>query len=704
MPRSTLAAAIAALPLIAQAAYPVTPARPVTDVYHGVSVTDPYRWMEDMKSPEFQGWLHSEADYSASVLKTLPGREALRARLGVLADSGEVSGGFEQAGGRIFFIRRAPGENARKLWVREGLKGAERMLLDPDALPGEGGHHAIDWISPSPDGKRIALGISLGGSENSVLRIIDVASGSLLGETIDRTGLNEDGLAWLADGRGFFYNRHPASERYNKSAIYLHRLGEPESRDVAVFGWEVSSNNKLQLADLPHPATAKGSRWVMIEVLHGDAVDRSYWVAPADKVNGPSTPWRRLISPADRVTHAVLAGNAVYAVSQKKDSNRELIRLDLAHGGRARTVVPAGRTALQFPVAAEDAVYLKALDTGVSRLIRVPLGSGKPVELKLPFDGTVRGIAPGKQGLLVHLEGWTRPPAVFALKGGKTLATTLQKPLALDTSGVESRQVTVRSHDGVEVPLSLIVPKKLTLDGRRPTILTGYGAYGISMEPRFNPSRLAWLERGGVQAVCHVRGGGELGEKWHEGGHIATKQNTVSDFIACAEWLIAKHYTSSATLAGTGGSAGGITIGGTITQRPDLLAAAQSSVGLSDMLRMELTPNGAPNIAEFGTVTNPEHFKTMYALSPYHRVRDGVRYPAVIVTTGANDPRVEAWIPSKFAARLQSANPDGKPVLLRVDFDAGHGMGSTVGQALDETADVWSFFLWQFGDAAFQPR
>jgi prolyl oligopeptidase len=699
-----LAAALAALPMIAEAAYPATAAHPVTDNYHGVSVTDPYRWMEDMKSPEFQSWLHSEADYSASILKSLPGREALRQRLGVLADSGEATGGFEQAGGRIFFIRRAPGENARKLWVREGLAGTERMLLDPDALPGEGGHHAIDWISPSPDGSRIALGISLGGSENSVLRIIDATSGKLLGDAIDRTGLNEEGLAWQADGKGFFYNRHPASERYNKSAIYLHRIGEPAGRDVAVFGWEVSPENSFELADLPHPATAQGSRWVMMEVLHGDAVDRSYWIAPADKLSGAATPWRRVISPADQVTHAVLAGDAIYAVSQKKASNRELIRLDLAPGGETRTVVPASAAVLQFPVADKDAIYVKALDAGVSRLIRVPLKAGKPSEVKLPFEGTLRAIAPGKHGLLVQLEGWVHAPEVFALKNGKALPTDLQKPLKLDTSPFEARRVMVKSHDGVEVPLSLIVPKKLALDGRRPTILTGYGAYGISMEPRFNPSRLAWLERGGVQAVCHVRGGGELGEAWHRGGHIATKQNTVSDFIACAEWLIANKYTSSATLAGTGGSAGGITIGGTITQRPDLLAAAQSSVGLSDMLRMELTPNGAPNVAEFGTVTNPEHFKAMFALSPYHRVREGVRYPAVIVTTGANDPRVEAWIPSKFAARLQTANPDGKPVLLRVDFDAGHGMGSTVGQAIEETADVWSFFLWQLGDAAFQPR
>ncbi|MFG5408729.1 prolyl oligopeptidase family serine peptidase [Piscinibacter sakaiensis] len=257
--------------------------------------------------------------------------------------------------------------------------------------------------------------------------------------------------------------------------------------------------------------------------------------------------------------------------------------------------------------------------------------------------------------------------------------------------------------------MSLLLPRGLTAeqarrDGGRPTVVTGYGAYGISLEPRFSPTRLAWIERGGLAAVCHVRGGGELGEDWHRGGYIETKQNTIGDFIACAEWLVDQGWASPRTLAGTGGSAGGITIGGAITQRPELFAAAQSAVGVSDMLRMELTPNGAPNIAEFGTVTNPAHFRAMFAISPYHRIRDGVAYPAVIVTTGANDPRVDAWMPGKLAARLQAANPNGKPVLLRVDFDGGHGMGSSVTQQLDETADVWSFFLWQMGDPAFQPK
>ena len=713
---AALLCATGSLSALAQTSLPApppTPQRPVTDTYHGTAVVDPYRWMEDMKSPEFQGWLKAQASHASSVLALLPGRSTLRQRLGELADGGETTRDYAVAGGRSFYLKRVPGEATQKLWVRQGLDGAERVLLDPSALPGQPGRHAVDWFSPSPDGRRLAIGLSAGGSEDSVLHVHNVASGRLRAERIRHTGLNEGGVAWLPNGEGFFYNRHPADERYNKSAVWLHRLGQADSRDVAVFGWSVDPQRSFEVPDLPYLQTAAGSgrqsRWVLAEVLHGDAAERAYWIAPLSALTSTKprqAAWRRLIGPEDKVTRAVLAGDTVYAVSQKGASRRALLAIN-ARSGKARTALAAGEVVLQFPVVAADAVYLKALDGGVSRLYRVSTVKGTPSATlaPLPFEGTVREITPaGREGVLVKLDGWTRAPEVVKLTARGTTPTSLQAANRIDLGSIEASRVMVRSHDGVMVPMSLLTPKGVARDGARPTILSGYGAYGISMEPRFSPTRLAWIERGGVQAVCHVRGGGELGEDWHRGGYIETKQNTVSDFIACARWLVDQGYSSPKTLAGTGGSAGGITIGGAITQQPGLFAAAHSSVGVSDMLRMELTPNGAPNVAEFGTVTNPAHFKAMFAISPYHRVQDGVAYPGVIVTTGANDPRVDAWMPGKMAARLQAANPGGKPALLRVDFDAGHGMGSTINQFMDETADVWSFFLWQMGDPAFQPK
>ena len=706
-------AGLSAAALAQTGPYPATPVRPVTDTYHGTVVTDPYRWMEDMKSAEFQAWLKTQAGYAADALARLPGRAALRQRMGALADAGETTGGYEEAGGHIFFLKREPGQNQRRLWLREGLNGAERQLLDPESLPGEPGSHAIDWYSASRDGRYLALGLSKGGSEDSVLRVLEVASGRLLAEAIPQTGLNEGGVAWLPDGSGFLYNRHPVEERYNKSAVYLHRLGQAQSTDVALFGWGVDAGRMFAVPDLPYARIERGSDWVLAEVLHGDAAERSYWVAPLASLNqGAAMPWRRVVGPQDKITEAALLGDRLYAISQRKASRRELLSLDLKRpDARFARVLPAGEAVLQSLVSAPEVLYVKALDGGVNKLWRVARGAARAEPVKLPFEGTLRALAPLPGGeLLVRLEGWVQPAQTLVLRPGTRQAarvSDLQKPLQLDVSGLQAERVMVRSHDGVKVPLSILSAKNAPRDGKRPTIVTGYGAYGIVMEPRFAASRIAWLERGGVMATCHVRGGGELGEDWHRGGHILNKQNTVSDFIACAEYLIAHKYASPATLAGTGGSAGGVTIGGAITQRPELFAAAQSAVGLSDMLRMELTLNGAPNVAEFGTVTRPEQFKAMYAISPYHRVQDGRAYPPVIVTTGANDPRVDAWIPAKFAARLQAANPDSwktKPALLRVDFDGGHGMGSGTKQALDETADVWSFFLWQMGDPAFQPK
>jgi prolyl oligopeptidase len=701
---------VAAVSVRAQVAYPNTPVQPVVDRYHGVAVTDPYRWMEDMKSPQFQQWLKAQSDFAAAGLKSLPGREALRQRLGQLADSGVTTGGYAPVGQSLVYLKREPGQNQRRLWIREGVDGIERQLLDPLNVPGKPGKHAIDWYSPSPDGKLLALGLSEGGSENSVLVLLDIAKGELKPERIAHAGLNEPGVAWLPDGSGFFYNRHPADERYNKSAVYLHRLGQAE--DQRVFGWGMPGR-KFDISDLPYLKLSKNSKWAMAELLHGDARDKSYFVAPLAEVlqKGDRAAWKRVIQPQDRVGQALLDGDRLLTLTQKDHPHRSIVARSLTGRKPEVLLAPSAQILMEMDKGQgkdDDHMELlvRSLDAGVSRLTRVPLCGCEPEPLQLPFDGTVRESANlGKGEWLIRMEGWTQPAQTYIVQSGtEPRVVGLQPASKLDTSGLSSERVMVKSHDGVEVPLSIVSPKGAMV--ARPTILTGYGAYGITQEPGFRPGRLAWAEQGGRFAVCHVRGGGELGEAWHKGAHITNKQNTVSDFIACAKYLSDKGYTTPALLAGTGGSAGGITIGGAINQAPQLFAAAQAAVGVSDMLRMELTPNGPPNIAEFGTVKNPAHFKAMYALSPYHRVKDGQAYPAVIVTTGANDPRVDAWMPAKFAARLQAAtakNQNAKPVWLRVDYEAGHGMGSSVSSQLDEQADVWSFFLWQFGHPAYQP-
>jgi prolyl oligopeptidase len=325
----------------------------------------------------------------------------------------------------------------------------------------------------------------------------------------------------------------------------------------------------------------------------------------------------------------------------------------------------------------------------------------------LPFEGNVFApiTDPRESGALFNVQGWVQPARVLAYDpatGGST-DTGLIPPSTINTSAVEAREVFAVSYDGTRIPLSILYRKGLELDGARPTILIGYGSYGLSLEAHFTATNLAWLERGAVLAIAHVRGGGELGEGWHRAGQMATKINTILDFIACGEYLVDQHYTSPRYLAGEGGSAGGITVGGALTWRPDLFGVILDLVGVSDSLRSETEPNGPPNVSEFGSVKDVAGFHGLYAMAAYHHVRDGTAYPAVMFSTGANDPRVAPWQMAKMAARVQAASTSGRPVLLRVDYDAGHGIGSTTSQHEQELADLWAFTLWQMGDPQFQP-
>lgn len=699
---------------------PPPPSRvvPVVDNYFGTKVSDPYRWMEDMKSQDFIQWAKQQADYANAMLEQIPGRAKLKARLTELSDASATISDIETAANQLFYLKTEPGRDGKRLYWRDSTTGTDKLLVDPDTMQPAGAHYAIDYFYPAPNGKLLAVGISQGGSENSTLRIMNVNDGTWLPDAIDRAGLNSEGIGWRPDSTGFLYNRVPAAdakgvqERYDKSALFEHVLGRAVESDKPIFGYGVDPKRGFAISDLPHVVTSPASRHALAMVLHGDAVERSLYVVALDKIDGPNTPWQRIAGPGDQVSDAVLHGDKLFLISHKNAPRHKVLQLDLAHPdiAKATTIVPAGKAVVRKLAAASNALYVRTMEGGVSRLLQVTYAKGKQAATKkiaMPFDGAMLELItdPVQPGALMKLEGWTHSPAYFGIDtaSGESFDSELLPPSSVDFSQMASKEVMVKSYDGTMVPLSIIYRKDIKRDGKNPSILTGYGAYGITMEAKFKPGNLAWLERGGVLAIAHVRGGGEFGEEWHRAAHIQTKANSVRDFIACAEYLVREGYTSPKKLAGIGGSAGGITIGAALNQRPDLFAVAQSSVSLSDMLRMELTPNGPPNIAEFGTVTKKQDFTALYALSPYHQVKDGTAYPAVIVTTGMNDPRVEAWLPAKFAARLQAASTSHKPVILRIDYDAGHGMGSTKAQNVAENADVMSFFLWQMGMEEFQP-
>jgi prolyl oligopeptidase len=697
---------------------PVAPAVPVTDTYFGVEVVDPYRWMEQAENAELEAWMKAQNAHTRALLDRLPGRKALLDRINALSEAGTLVYQVTRAGDRYFYMKQAPGDENGKLCVRDGLHGRERVLLDPAKITAKGPHYAIDYFVPSLDGRYVAYAVSPGGSEESVLHVLESATGKALGESIDRAQFGA--VAWRPDGRSFFYLRlrqlgpdAAPTEKYLKSRIYLHSLGANRNGDgdPVVFGFDASPRVPVDTLEVGYIAYSPASSWALGIVRKFVKNEIAIYAAPLDTVGRPDTPWTKVAGEEDEVVNAEVRGEDIYLLSHKDSSRYKVVRTSLSKPdlGRAETVVAAGQAVLTNLGVAEDALYVQELDGGIGRVLRVPFGGGAGDArlLPLPYEGAVSEfvVNPRKPGLLMKLTSWTKPQLWYSYdpSTGAVADTGLRAPSPVDYSDIESREVKAVSYDGTLVPLSIVSKKGLPLDGRNPTVLMAYGAYGITMDPGFNPVLLAWLERGGIYAVGHVRGGGEYGEDWHTAGKKTTKLNTVFDFIACAEYLIDHRYASSPTLGGEGGSAGGITVGRALTLRPELFAAILDNVGASDALRSEETPNGPPNIPEFGTVRTEEGFRGLYAMSPYVHVRNGTPYPAVLLTTGVNDPRVAPWESAKMTARLQAATSSGKPVLLRVDYDAGHGIGSTKSQANAETADEWSFLLWQFGDPAFQP-
>ena len=713
-----VASLLATLPASAQD-QPVAPVRTVTTDYFGTPVVDDYRYMEDLANPEVKAWMKAQADYTRSKLDAIPARKPLLDRIHALLNSDLRRGNFVRRGDRWFYEVFEPGAQLPKLYWRDGLKGEEHLLVDPGALgQGTATHYALDFFEPSWDGKLLAYGVSEGGSEKSVLHVMDVQRGSAHAESIDRT--SDSQVAWRPDNRSFFYLRYvkptpgmPANETMYNARTYLHVLGAhvDGDGDPVVFGRGVSPKVDVPEGQGTYVVLSPDATYAVAIANHNmDNNPSTVYVAPLAQVQGSATPWKKVADVADGVTAFHLHGNTLFLQSQKGASRFRLLALPLARPDlkNATVVIPEGKGVLTDVALAQDGLYMRVRDGAVSHLHRVSFDGKQDQVLPTPFEGNV-GVPvtdPQKPGVLFGIRGWLQPTHWLAYDPATARSdeTGLNPPSSLDTTAFESREVFATSYDGTRIPLSIIHRKDMALDGSHPTILEGYGSYGLSLDPGMNPTNIAWLERGGIIAVAHVRGGGEYGEGWHMAGYKSTKLNTVQDFIACGQYLVDQRYTSPARLAGEGGSAGGITVGGALTLRPDLFGVILDLVGMSDSLRSEIEPNGPPNVVEFGSTATEDGFHALYSMSSYARVRNGVAYPAVMFSTGANDPRVAPWQMVKMAARVQAATSSKRPVLLRVDYDAGHGIGSSNSQYESEQADLWSFSLWQMGDPAFQPK
>ncbi len=699
-----------------QAKLPDTPRHDVTEEYFGTQVVDPYRWLEKTSDPEVVRWMKAQNDYAREALAKIPGRDNLLERVKALDNAGSVVYNLQVWGGHYFYLKAEAGSDNRRLYVRDVVDASERLLVDPEKLTtSDGKHFSIDYFQPSLDGKYVAYGISPGGSEDSVLHILEASSGKVLPDVIDRAQFGQP--SWLPDGKSFFIPRlqrlgpdAPPTAKYQKVRVYRHTLGSDPEKDPQVFGYGMGEGVKVLDDDFSAIVYSPAAPKAMVGlVVHGVKNEKDFYVAPFEDTPTASTVWKKVADDSADITGFDVHGDDLFLLSHKDASRYKVVRTSLSHPDLAKavSVVPPSDVVVVNIAAAADGLYVQDLDGGIGRLRRLPYGAGEPASVKLPFDGAIQSLFthPSEAGAWLELTSWTKSPLWYALSANGTAHDThIVPPSPVDFSKIESEEVKAKGADGTMVPLSIIHQKGIVADGSRPMWLEGYGSYGITLDPTFRPTMLAFLEQGGIFAVAHVRGGGEYGEDWHNGGRLLTKQHTIDDFLACAQYLIDNKYTSTTKLAGEGTSAGGITIGGAITQRPDLFAAALIRVGDSDTLRSELMESGPANIPEFGTVKQPEGFKALLAMDAYQHVKANIAYPAVLLTTGVNDPRVAPWQAAKMTARLQASTNSGKPVLMRVDYDAGHGMGSTKSQRDAEFADEVAFLFWQFGLPAIQPK
>jgi prolyl oligopeptidase len=717
------AVAAATLPLLAAAqaaapALPTAPVRNVPEVFFGTTVDDPYRDFEDKNAPAVAAWMKAHSDHAHAVLKAIPGRNALRAAIERYdsAAAARVNNVTRLKGDLYFYERRGATEDQFKLYMRRGLKGAEKLLFDPEALKAKTGKpHAINYYLPSPDGSKVAVGVSASGSEDAAMRVLDTRTGQQIGPEISRVQWGATG--WSPDGRELYFHRMqelaagaPPTDKYQKSFAAVMLPGGPESsiKPLVTAGADLG----IPATEFPAIEVLPDGR-VLLVVIDGVSPDFAAWHTTLKALRAGKPDWKKLVGREDQVSSLSLKGDRVWAITSKGAPRFKLLagRIDGFSPATAQVLVPESARVISGAAAAADALYVEAREGNIKKLFKIAHGDAKGTlrEVPLPVAGaftlTGSGVKPDQPGALFVLQGWTRARQYVQVGAdGKVTNTGLQPAGPHDApEGVVATEVQVKSHDGVMVPMSIIHKQGTKLDGNNPTLLYGYASYGITEEPFYSTSRLAWLDAGGVYAIANPRGSGVFGRQWHDDGKQATKPNTWRDFIACAEWLIANNWTKPARLSILGGSAGGILVGRAMTERPDLFAAVVPAVGSMDMVRAETTANGVPNIPEFGSRKTEAGFRALLAMSTYHQIKDGTKYPAVLLTHGVNDPRVEVWNTTKVAARLMAATTSGKPVLMRLDYDAGHGIGDTKAQAFDERADMFAFLLWQMGVEGYQP-
>ena len=687
-----------AAPAVSTQGPPLAEPKPLAETLHGTRIVDNYRWLEDGKNPETQKWVEAEMSYTRAVLDPLPGREQIHKRLTELLTIGNIN--VPQIGGKYYFYTRRDGmQNQPVLYVREGLHGQDRVLVDANQLAADG-TIALDWFEPSEHGKYVAYGTSPSGSEMSTLHIIETKTGKLLSDTIERT--RAASIAWKLDNSGFYYTRYPkkgdvaeGQEMYNRH-IFYHELGSDPGDDPLIFG------EGRDAEDWPNVTLSHDGRWLLIQVEQGWTKTELFLVD------------LKFDKPASRVT---TGKNFLYSgqvfdgklfITTNEDAPRYRVFVtDATNFDREnwKEIIPQADAVLQGTGVFGGKLFARYELNASSQIKLFDLEGRKISDLALPTIGTVFGSG-GKwdrDELFYGFQSFTVAPSIYHydLKDSSTSLWAKVDAPSIDPAAYEVQQEWYHSKDGTRVPMFVVHKKGLKKDGRNPTLVTAYGGFNVSLTPTFSRTAYLWMEHGGVYVVANLRGGAEFGEDWHRAGMLDKKQNVFDDMIAAAEHLIAEKYTDKNHLAVQGGSNGGLLMGAMITQRPDLFRAVVCQVPLLDMLHYQDFQIAKLWIPEYGSAENPEQFKWLYAYSPYHHVKPGAEYPAILFMTADTDTRVDPMHAKKMAALMQAEAKNGtsrdRPILLRIETKAGHGAGKPVTKQIDEFTDVYSFLFWQLG-------
>src|SRR6266700_1146380 len=672
--------------------------KPLAETLHGTRIVDNYRWLEDGKNPETQKWVDAEMSYTRAVLDPLPGREQIHKRLTELLTIGNIN--VPQIGGKYYFYTRRDGmQNQPVLYVREGLNGQDRVVVDANQLAADG-TIALDWFEPSEHGKYVAYGTSPSGSEMSTLHIIETKTGKLLPDLIERT--RAASIAWKLDNSGFYYTRYPkkgdvaeGQEVYNRHVFY-HALGSEPAKDPVIFG------EGRDPEDWPEVELSNDGRWLGITVAQGWTKTELY----LQDLQAATPPVRITEGKNFLYSGQIFNGKLLITTNEDAPRYRQFV-VDASSSSRAnwKEIIPQNDAVLQG-VAVVNGLLLAQYEKNASSQLKLFDVDGKSRgEVGMPAIGSVFGLGGkwNRKEVFFAFHSFTIPDSIFQIDlatRGTSLWNKVDAP-GIDPAKYQVEQVWFNSKDGTRVPMFVFHKKGLELNGRNPTLLTGYGGFNVSLTPSFVGDRYLWLEHGGVFAVANLRGGAEFGEDWHRAGMLANKQNVFDDFIAAAEFLISQKYTDKNHLAIRGGSNGGLLMGAAFTQRPDLYRAVVCQVPLLDMLRYQNFQIAKLWIPEYGSSEDPKQFEWLYAYSPYHHVKEGTIYPAILFMTADTDTRVDPMHAKKMSALMQAEAANGQsrehPILLRIDTKAGHGAGKPIAKQVEDLTDIYSFLFWQLG-------